>query len=263
MTKRASIYLIGILLIIILSGWFAYEKYWEYRVKEGAKAFGYELNDQEVKYWVKRIRSYNKLDGFDEDIEEFVAEDKIAMPPNDGFLFIGSSSIRLWQSLEEDMSPLKVINRGFGGAHTKHINRHKDKIVFPYKPKAIIFFCGSNDINGWNTPEDVFAEFENFYNSVREEIPKTIVFAISIQPSPNRFEQRSRQQKWNELVKNLAITESNLVFIDVSPPMLFADDRPRPELYTDDMLHMNEKGYKIWTKLVRKNLKEYFPGDFL
>jgi lysophospholipase L1-like esterase len=45
--------------------------------------------------------------------------------------------------------------------------------------------------------------------------------------------------------------------------MLSADNKPRSELYTDDMLHMNKKGYKIWTKLVRENLKEYFPDDFL
>ena len=263
MSKRGYLISVSILLFLAFGTWFAYEKYWEYRVKEGAKALGYELNDEEVKYWVKRIRSYNKIDGFDEDIEQFVTQDKRAMPPTNGFLFIGSSSIRLWKSLEDDMSPLKVINRGFGGAHTKHINRHKDKIVFPYKPKAIVFFCGSNDINGWNSPEDVFAEFENFYNSVKEKLPKTVVFAISIQPSPNRFDQRPRQQKWNESVRNLASREANLVFVDVSPPMLSVDDKPRSELYTEDMLHMNKEGYKIWTKLVRENLKEYFPDDFL
>ena len=102
MTKRASFYLIGILFIFILGGWFAYEKSWEYRVKEGAKALGYELNDKEVKYWVERIRSYNKIDGFDEDIEEFVRQDKFAMPPTDGFLFIGSSQLgsgSLWKRI--------------------------------------------------------------------------------------------------------------------------------------------------------------------
>ena len=152
MSKRRLLYIFGFLLIFSLGGWFAYEEYWEYRVKEGAKALGYELNDEEVRYWVKRIRSYNRLDGFDEDIEKFIDQDRISPPPKNEFLFIGSSSIRLWDTLDEDMKPLKVINRGFGGAHTKHINRHKDKIVFPYQPKAIIFFCGTNDINGWNSP---------------------------------------------------------------------------------------------------------------
>ena len=118
MSKRGFIILLSILFVAILSGWFAYEKYWEYRVKEGAKALGYELNEEEVKYWVKRIRSYNRLDGFDEDIDKFLDQDRIDPPPENAFLFIGSSSIRLWKTLEEDMKPLKIINRGFGGAHT-------------------------------------------------------------------------------------------------------------------------------------------------
>lgn len=262
MSKRRFLYIFGFLLIFFLGGWFAYEEYWEYRVKEGAKALGYELNDEEVRYWVKRIRSYNRLDGFDEDIEKFIDQDRISPPPKNEFLFIGSSSIRLWDTLDEDMRPLKVINRGFGGAHTKHINRHKDKIVFPYQPKAIIFFCGTNDINGWNSPEVVFSEFVSFYSSVRDKLPKTMVFAIGIQPSPSRIDQRSRQLEWNKAVSDLAKVEKKLVFIDVSPPMLSEDNMPRAELYTDDMLHMNKSGYKIWAKLVRENLERYFPEDF-
>ena len=263
MTKRVSIYLIGILLIFALAGCLAYEKFWEYQVIERAKLAGYELDDEELKYWTKNIRSYNTLDRFDDDIEQFVQQDKISFPPTDEFLFIGSSSIRLWRTLKEDMKPLKVINRGFGGAHTKHINRHLDKIVLPYQPKAIIFFCGSNDINGWNSPQDVFAEFKIFFNSIKKVLPKTKVFAIGIQPSPSRFSQRSRQQEWNDAVNNLAKSDPNLVYIDVSSAMLSSNNLPMLELYTEDTLHMNQKGYKIWTKLVRENLKKYFPEDFL
>ena len=263
MTKRAFFYLIGILIFLILGGWFAYEEYRNYRVKQEIKALRYELNDEKVEYWVKNIRSYNAVDRFDADIEKFILQDKISLPPTGEFLFIGSSSIRRWKSLEEDMKPLKVINRGFGGAHTKHINRHIDKIVFPYEPKAIIFFCGSNDINGLNLPEDVFAEFKIFYNSLKERLPKTVVFALSIQPSPSRFDQRTRQVEWNDAVSNLAKTDPNLVYVDVSSPMLSLDKKPRLELYTDDTLHMNAEGYKIWTKLVREKLKTYFPEDFL
>ena len=263
MTKRASFYLIGVLFILILGGWFAYEKYWEYYVIDRAKALGHELNDQELRYWIKNIRSYNSPYRFDTDIEQFVQQDKISFPPINEFLFIGSSSIRLWQSLERDMKPLKVINRGFGGAHIKHINRHLDKIVFPYKPKAIIFFCGSNDINGWNSPEEVFIEFETFFYSVKKVLPKTKVFAMSIQPSPSRFRQRHRQQELNDAVSNLAKSDPNLVYIDVSSLMLSPNNLPRLELYSNDKLHMNENGYKIWTELLKLNLKKYFPKDFL
>jgi len=263
MTKRVSIYLIGILFALILGVWFANEKYWEYHVIERAKELNQELNSEELKYWIQNIRSYNSPNRFDADIEQFVQHDKNSFPPINQFLFIGSSSIRLWQSLEDDMKPLKVINRGFGGAHIKHINRHLNKIVFPYKPKAIIFFCGSNDINGLNSSTDVFAEFEIFFNSVKKVLPKTKVFVIGIQPSPSRFDQRRRQLEWNDAVSNLTKTDPNLVFIDVSSAMLSSENKPRLELYTYDKLHMNENGYKIWTKLVRKDLKKYFPEDFL
>tara|TARA_Y100000591_G_scaffold332313_1_gene369168 strand:+ start:3496 stop:4287 length:792 start_codon:yes stop_codon:yes gene_type:complete len=262
MTKRGAFYLTGILLLLVFGGWFVHSEYMKYRLIETAKEYGQELSDEDLEYWVKRIRSYNKPNRFDEDIKEFLAQDKIYFPPKNKFLFVGSSSIRLWKSLKEDMKPLQVINRGFGGAHTKHINRHIDKIVFPYKPKAIVFFCGSNDINGWNSPEEVYAEFETFYNSVKKKLPKTMIFVLSIQPSPSRFDQRPRQLKWNNAVSKLAKIDPNLVFIDVSSPMLTPDNKPRLDLYTDDTLHMNENGYEIWTKLVRENLKNYFPEDF-
>ena len=102
-----------------------------------------------------------------------------------------------------------------------------------------------------------------FFDSVKKELPKTKVFAIGIQPSPSRFDQRSRQLEWNDSVNNLSKTDPNLVFVDVSSAMLSSDNEPRLELYTYDTLHMNKEGYKIWTKLVKLHLKEYFPEDFL
>ena len=129
-------------------------------------------------------------------------------------------------------------------------------------PKAIIFFCGTNDINGWNAPREVFKEFKKFYFSVKEKLPNTKVFAISIQPSPSRFDQRKRQLSWNKSVEDLAESQTNLIYINVSSKMLAEDNKPMPELYTDDMLHMNEKGYKIWAKIIRENLKKFFPKDF-
>ena len=35
----------------------------------------------------------------------------------DYLLFIGSSSIRRWNTIQEDMWPYAVVKRGYGGAH--------------------------------------------------------------------------------------------------------------------------------------------------
>ena len=49
-----------------------------------------------------------------------------------------------------------------------------------------------------------------------------------------------------------------LTFVDVWEPMLTEDGKPNPDLFVEDGLHMNEKGYVIWTRLVRESLGQYF-----
>ena len=232
-------------------------------IRETAKSMGYQLTEEELEMWIERLKSYNSndIEKFDEDINSFVAKDQISPPDKNKFLFIGSSSIRLWKSLQDDMAPLEVINRGFGGAHIKHINRHFESIVLPYEPKAIIFFCGTNDIAAYNPVDKVKLDFEIFYNRVKRDLPDTKLFVIEIQPSPSRFFQRNLQLKWNEHIEDLAKEDPDLFVINVSETMFTDDGKPRRELYIPDMLHMNSRGYAIWTGKVRDILSEIFPVE--
>ena len=208
-------------------------------IRETAKSMGYQLTEEELETWIERLKSYNSndIEKFDEDINAFVVEDQISPPAKNKFLFIGSSSIRLWKSLSEDMAPLEVINRGFGGAHIKHINRHFESIVLPYEPKAIIFFCGTNDIAAYNPVEKVKLDFEIFYNRVKRDLPNTKLFVIEIQPSPSRFFQRNLQLKWNDHIEDLAKEDPDLFVINVSETMFTEDGKPRRELYIPCLLY--------------------------
>ena len=47
----------------------------------------------------------------------------------DYLLFIGSSSIRRWVSLAEDMAPYSSINRGYGGAHYYDLIHYIDRLI--------------------------------------------------------------------------------------------------------------------------------------
>ena len=232
-------------------------------IRETAKSMGYQLTEEELEMWIERLKSYNSndIEKFDEDINSFVAQDQFSSPDKNKFLFIGSSSIRLWKSLQDDMAPLEVINRGFGGAHIKHINRHFESIVLPYEPKAIIFFCGTNDVAAYNPVDKVKLDFEIFYNRVKRDLPDTKLFVIEIQPSPSRFFQRNLQLKWNEHIEDLAKVDPDLFVINVSETMFTDEGKPRRELYIPDMLHMNSRGYAIWTGKVRDILSETFPVE--
>jgi lysophospholipase L1-like esterase len=189
---------------------------------------------------------------FRDEILRFAQLDRESPPPQCPVLFVGSSSIRLWQTLAQDMAPLPVLNRGFGGSSIADMNRHFDRVVAPYRPRAIVFYAGENDLDSGRSPPDVAAEFRRFLDAKRRTLKDVPVFFISAKPSKLRFAQLARQSELNAAIRTLSATSRDLVFVDVVSAML-SDGQPR-DLFIEDGLHMAPAGYTIWRNIVRKAL---------
>jgi lysophospholipase L1-like esterase len=168
-------------------------------------------------------------------------------------VFVGSSSIRLWPTAH-DFPGLPVINRGFGGSTIADVNRFAERIVFKYNPSVIVFYSGDNDIAGGQSPEKVFTDFAKFVESARENLGDTPIIYLPIKPSIARWKLWPQMQLVNRRVQDLAKSDKNLHYVDTATPMLGADGRPRPELFRDDSLHLNERGYAVWNEIVRPQL---------
>jgi lysophospholipase L1-like esterase len=193
---------------------------------------------------------------WDAEIAAFEAQDRTNPPPKNAILFIGSSSIRLWKSLERDFPEHKVINRGFGGSQIADSILFADRIALRHDPKMIIMYAGGNDINSGKTPEQVTGDFKAFVTKIRAKLPDTRIAYISIAPNPARWAQVDRVRRANELIREFTKSNSRLTFIDVFPHMLGDDGQPRPEIFVADRLHMNEKGYELWKKIVGPMLNQ-------
>jgi lysophospholipase L1-like esterase len=179
--------------------------------------------------------------------------DRRSTPPRGSILFTGSSSINLWSSLAEDMAPLPVLNRGFGGAHLDHVNRYAARIVLPYRPRLIALYAGENDLSGWSnkTPETVAADFESFVRIVHDELPDTRVLFLSIKPSLLRKGLADDQHELNERIEKITTTDSRLGYVDVANCLLDPRGQPRRELFRMDRLHLNDEGYRLWAAQLR------------
>ena len=153
---------------------------------------------------------------------------------------------------------LEVLNRGFGGAQISHVIYHFEEIIKPYEPKAIVFFCGTNDLTALKTPEETMSDFKKFLSLVRNEFGNIKVYVIGIKPSVDRFYLDKEERIFNSSIKLYASQDAYLEYIDVWDSMLSEDGSRMPELFIEDGLHMNKKGYKVWTKQVRKSLSKDF-----
>ncbi len=180
----------------------------------------------------------------------FEAADKTNPPPQNAILFLGSSSIRKWTTLARDFPNHKVFNRGFGGSQVSDSIYYFNRIVVPYKPKVIVLYAGSNDIAARKTPEQVIEDCETFVHKVETALPQTRVAFISINASPSRWKDREKVMEANRAIADFMAQGDQRAFIDIYPAMLDAAGQPRPELYVKDRLHMNAKGYAIWTSII-------------
>ena len=230
----------------------------EDRIKIHAEKNDIEKSFFQVKKEALYIKQWSKDDTFIDEINEFKKLDNENFPGKGKILFTGSSSIRFWDSLEEDMEPLEVLNRGFGGAQISHVIYHFEEIIKPYNPKAIVFFCGTNDLTALKTPEETVHDFKKFYSLIRNQFGNIKVYMIGIKPSVDRFYLDEEEKIFNNSIKLLASEDAYLEYIDVWDSMLNEDGSRMPELYIEDGLHMNKKGYEVWTKLVRKSLLKDF-----
>ncbi|SKB54947.1 SGNH/GDSL hydrolase family protein [Luteibacter sp. 22Crub2.1] len=184
------------------------------------------------------------------DIQAFEASDKASPPPANAVLFVGSSSIRFWKSLASDFPHYRVINRGFGGSDMDDSTAFADRIVLPYKPAAIVVYAGDNDLQGGDTPEQVRDDFAAFVTRVRAAQPNVPIAFISIKPSVARVNLLPSINAANKLISTWAMAQKNVAFLDVAPAMIDAQGQPKPDLFIEDGLHMNPKGYALWVAQV-------------
>jgi lysophospholipase L1-like esterase len=190
-----------------------------------------------------------------EAIAKFEAADKIEPPRQRGIVFVGSSSIRMWK-LQKSFPDLPIVNRGFGGSEICDSLFFFDTLVAKHRPKVVVFYAGDNDIAAGKSAKQVLADFRSFVKLMKEKLPEARLVYIAIKPSIARWELAGEMVEANRRIAAACETDKRrLGFVDVWGPMLSEDGKPRKELFLKDGLHLNEAGYRLWTKLVQKHLE--------
>jgi len=186
-------------------------------------------------------------------ILQFEREERISPSITNGILFIGSSTFTLWKTLEEDMMPLKVLNRGFGGSRMGDMSKYYNRLVLPYSPKAVVLFAGTNDISGKKpaTAQEVFQGYLSFIQHVRETLPNTQVYYVAITPTPSRWKLWEIASEVNKLIRDYTEENGNLHFIDPTSKFLGSDEKPIRNFFRMDKLHPNETGYRLLTDTIK------------
>jgi lysophospholipase L1-like esterase len=202
--------------------------------------------------------SHSFAQAFAEDIEQFKKQDQLHPPPANAILFVGSSSFTKWKDVSSYFPGYTIINRGFGGSTLPDVIRYSSDIIIPYHPRQVVIYCGDNDLASSDaiTADSVFERFRVLFEQIRIGLPGENIVFISIKPSPSRIRLKEKVEKANLLIKTYLSLDRNTGFVDVYHKMFNPDGSLMTDIFLEDNLHMNAKGYAIWQKAITPYLSK-------
>ena len=195
---------------------------------------------------------------YEPSFKAFAEADRANPPAKGGILFVGSSIFRQWTTVADQMAPLPVLNRAFGGSRTGDQVARFTQLIPRYAPRIVVYYCGSNDLKAGDTPENptaIFARFRAFSEMTIAARPDTRVVFVSSTRSPDRVERWEQVDHYNALARAYCAATAHHTFVDLNPALVDRDGRPRLELYRDDKLHFHPPAYEAFTAIIRPVLE--------
>ncbi len=193
-------------------------------------------------------------------IAKMLREDAKVPPDDQSILFLGSSSIRLWDSLHHDLAPYRCIQRGYGGARFTDLAVFAAPLIRPHRFRAVVIFV-ANDIAGRASDlpaNDVIALLRYVRHVIADHQPEAEVFVIQITPTQSRWDAWPAIANLNSRMLDFCQTVPRTHFIATADAFLNHQGQVKAELFRDDKLHLNAAGYEVWAARIRKSLDELF-----
>ncbi|NWK97743.1 lipolytic enzyme [Sphingobium lactosutens] len=196
---------------------------------------------------------------FSREVEAFAKANVAGPPVRNATLFLGSSSIRLWD-ISGSFHDIGTVNRGFGGATTAHVLHYYRRLLPPVAPRSIVVYVGENDLAAGTAPETVTRDILALLKKLRSDYPRAPIAFLSLKPSPIRWTLHPKMEQVNAAVAARARADG-FAYLDVGTVLLAPDGLPDASLFRPDGLHMNARGYQRWTGLVDAWLDRVAPAQ--
>lgn len=191
---------------------------------------------------------------FKEQVKQLKNAEHHFQPNKKRAVFTGSSSIRMWNDLHQRFPEYNVVNNGFGGSHFSDLIFYYDELIRQFKPEILFVYEGDNDVAGNKNPGEIMEDAKKLHQMIREDFPEVKIVFIAPKPSIARWNLKEQYERVNQKLERFANQKKNTEFADVWNAMLDENGLVFQDVFLEDNLHMNKKGYDIWEEVLNDYL---------
>lgn len=192
---------------------------------------------------------------FKNEVDELFNKEHNFSPNKKLVVFTGSSSVKMWKDVQSCFPEYNIINNGFGGSQFSDLIWFYNQLVIKQTPEILFIYEGDNDIASDKKPTQIMKEVKVLVKRIQNDLPQTKVVMISPKPSIARKGLKKEYIKLNKKLEKFCTKTDNLEFADVWSAMLDENGNVFEDIFIEDGLHMNKKGYDLWAKVIGEFLK--------
>lgn len=151
-----------------------------------------------------------------------------------------------------------VVNRGIIGDEVMGVYERLHQIL-PGHPKKLFLMIGINDVSHNLTADSIAGMIRLTVERIQRESPETELHLQSLLPINESFGRYKLLTGKTDLVPEIntrlkaLAQEKKIDFINLFPLFTEGNTNVLRKDLTTDGLHLNEEGYKIWAKALKKN----------
>lgn len=187
------------------------------------------------------------------------------LPIRDGDIVFLGNSITDGGEFTELFDMPNIKNRGIRGDVITGVEKRLGQVTSGH-PAKIFLLIGINDVSHGHSATELARRYERLVKRIRSESPGTELYLQSVMPvnnAPHRYKNLiGKEQVIKDLnIKIKEIAEANSAqYVDLWPALANKDGE-LPMAYTNDGLHLNGRGYRVWSDAIRSLVSSSLPNQ--
>lgn len=193
-----------------------------------------------------------------DEVAAYRAADQSSELPEKPIVVIGGRQVKLWQGLDDLMSPLPVLMRGLGDATVEDMTHYHSDLIGYYQPSALVLLPGPSEfhIRDNKSAEELVTAIQALVKLDESYGVARRYYIFAPLKTPLYTQDYAKIDETKRLLVEWAQDRPQVTILDANTLLTTRKGKPNPDFFRLDGVNLNEHGYLRISVLLQNTLDQ-------